>query len=51
MRLFVLRSEPAFLHYFDPTKVSEPAAAAACVSFNLRFTFDLWSPVRGESGV
>lgn len=22
VRLFVLRSEPAFLHYFDPTKVS-----------------------------
>lgn len=22
MRLFVLRSEPAFLHYYDPTKVS-----------------------------
>lgn len=41
VRLFVLRSEPAFLHYFDPTKVSE------------RVTFDigLMSDLRCESGV
>lgn len=45
MRLFVLRSEPAFLHYFDPTKVSKqpyPLTGGWCVTCGLQ---------PGESGL
>lgn len=47
VRLFVLRSEPAFLHYFDPTKVSKPPPPPPPAGLMIH----LWPPARCESGL